>query len=216
MARQRAAAKTADPAQDELSRREELIRAAVELFSEHGFKGTSIRDIARHLGISVSNMYHYFETKEDLWLAIQEYSVRWLPDRLEAVWALSSDPVERFRLLLRAHLESSGIYQKESRIFMMDQDQVSKKGQGKSMQIQKKVLDIYLKHLAALQEAGYLATQQTKILAFNTLGVVNWYLRWYKADGPLPAEQVFDEIINFILNGAINKARPAAIKKKQA
>lgn len=216
MAKSSATAKAPEPVQDELSRKEELLRTGVELFSEHGFKGTSIRDIARSLGISVSNMYHYFETKEDLWLAIQEYSVRWLPDRLEAVWQESSDPLERFRLLLKAHLESSGLYQKESRIFMMDQDQVSKKGNVRNKQIQKKVLDIYLRHIESLQQAGYLATQQTKILAFNILGVVNWYLRWYKADGALPADAVFDEIINFILYGAIDKARPAVSKRKPA
>jgi AcrR family transcriptional regulator len=214
MAKLHAAAKAPEQAQDELSRKEELLRTGVELFSEHGFKGTSIRDIARSLGISVSNMYHYFETKEDLWLAIQEYSVRWLPVRLEAVWEQSAEPLERFRLLLKVHLESSGIYQKESRIFMMDQDQVSKKGNVKNKQIQKKVLDIYLKHIESLQQAGYLATCQTKILAFNILGVVNWYLRWYKADGALPADAVFDEIINFILYGAIDKARPAVSKRK--
>ena len=216
MAKPRAAEKAPAQPQDELSRKEELIQTAVQLFSEHGFKGTSIRDIARSLGISVSNMYHYFETKEDLWLAIQEYSVRWLPGRLEAVWNQSADPLERFRLLLKEHLESSGIYQKESRIFMMDQDQVSKKGNVRNKQIQTRVLEIYLKHLDALQQAGYLATGRTKILAFNILGVVNWYLRWYKADGPLPASEVFDEIIEFVLYGAINKSRPATSKRKPA
>ena len=178
MAKLRASGKAPEQAQDELSRKEELLRTAVQLFSEHGFKGTSIRDIARSLGISVSNMYHYFETKEDLWLAIQEYSVRWLPDRLEAVWQESADPLERFRLLLKAHLESSGLYQKESRIFMMDQDQISKKGNVRNKQIQKKVLDIYLQHIEALQQAGCLATPQTKILAFNILGVNAFSSAW--------------------------------------
>lgn len=200
-----------EPAQDELTRKEELIRTAVQLFSERGFKGTSIRDIARHLGISVSNMYHYFENKEGLWLAIQEYSVRWLPGRLEAAWTEGADPLERFSLLLRNHLEASGLYQKESKIFMMEQDQISKKGDLKNKQIQQKVLDIYLKHIESLREAGYIATRQTKILAFNILGVVNWYLRWYKADGSLPAEEVYAEIIAFILYGAIG--RPAEAKK---
>ncbi|MCX7171258.1 MAG: helix-turn-helix domain containing protein [Proteobacteria bacterium] len=101
MPRTRVAKKNREPLQDELSRKDELIRTGVELFSEHGFKGTSIRDIARSLGISVSNMYHYFETKEDLWLAIQEYSVRWLPVRLEAVWEQSAEPLERFRFGLQ-------------------------------------------------------------------------------------------------------------------
>lgn len=216
MAKLRVAAPVPEPGADELSRKDELIRTAVELFSEHGFKGTSIRDIARSLGISVSNMYHYFETKEDLLLASQEYLVRWLPDRLEAVWQESTDPLERFKLLLKAHLAASGAHQKETKIFMMEQDHVSKKVNVKNRQIQKKLLDIYVKHIESLQQAGLVTTRHTKILAFNILGVVNWYLRWYKADGPLPAEAVLDEIIDFIFYGAINKPRPTPSKKKPA
>lgn len=214
MPRTRVAKKNPEPVQDELTRKEELLRTAVQLFSEHGFKGTSIRDIARSLGISVSNMYHYFETKEDLLLASQEYLVRWLPDHLEAVWQESAEPFERFKLLLKAHLEASGFHQKEAKIFMMDQSQVTKKVNVKNRQIQKKLLDIYVKHIESLQQAGYVKTRQTKILAFNILGVINWYLRWYKADGPLPAEDVFDEIISFILYGAVGKPSPKATRRK--
>lgn len=201
---------------DELTRREELLKAAVKLFSEHGFKGTSIRDIARSLGISVSNMYHYFENKEDLWMAIQEYSVRLLPDHLETVWQQSPEPLERFRLLLKVHLAASGIYQEELKIFMMSQDQMSTKGNVWNKQIQKKILDIYVRHIESLRQAGYVTTKQSKILAYNILGVVNWYLRWYKAEGALPAEEVFNEIINFIVKGTIDKAKPAPSTKKSA
>ena len=46
---------------DKPGRREELLQAALDLFSENGFKGTSIRDIANSLGVSVSVIYHYFQ-----------------------------------------------------------------------------------------------------------------------------------------------------------
>lgn len=194
---------------DDLTRKEELMKAAVELFSTRGFKGTSVRDIASKVGISVSHMYHYFENKEDLWVATQEYSVRWLPERLEAVWQESSDPLERFKLLLREHLAMSRMYQKESRIFTMNQEHLSKKGNVKNLQSQQRVLDVYVKHIESLRDAGYVSTARSKILAFNILGVLNWYLRWYRQDGPLPAADVSNEIIGFILYGSIGKINAA-------
>ena len=53
--------------------KDKIIRVAIDLFSAKGFKGTSIRDIASAMGMSISNIYHYFGNKEGLWLAILEY-----------------------------------------------------------------------------------------------------------------------------------------------
>jgi len=47
----------------------DLAQRAVSYFSEHGYGGTSMRKIADHLGLSKSALYHYFPTKEDLFLA---------------------------------------------------------------------------------------------------------------------------------------------------
>lgn len=199
---------------EELTRREELIKTAVELFSKQGFNGTSIRDIARSQGISTANMYHHFKNKEDLFFACMEYLTRMLPERLEEVWQDSADPLERFKLLLKVHLTVTRSYQKEAKMFLLDQDLTSKKHTVKLQQIKKKVLEIYFRHVESLHQAGYVTTRQTKILAYNILAVINWYLRWYRADGPLPGEAINDEIIAFILYGAVGKPGPEPSRRK--
>lgn len=57
-----------------LETREQVIKAAIDLFSTKGFNGTSIRAIANAMGMSISNIYHYFVNKEGLMLAILEQS----------------------------------------------------------------------------------------------------------------------------------------------
>ncbi|MBA9077396.1 TetR/AcrR family transcriptional regulator [Rufibacter quisquiliarum] len=47
-----------------------ILEAAVELFAEHGFEGTSIRQIAVKAGISLGLLYNYFSSKEELLKAI--------------------------------------------------------------------------------------------------------------------------------------------------
>ena len=48
------------------SRREEILDGATEMFAEHGFYGSSLREIGKHIGISHSGMLHHFETKDAL------------------------------------------------------------------------------------------------------------------------------------------------------
>ncbi|MBI2314431.1 MAG: TetR/AcrR family transcriptional regulator [Betaproteobacteria bacterium] len=191
---------------EEPTRREELLRTAVDLFARYGYTGTSIRDIANAAGMSVSNIYHYFGNKEGLWLAILEYSINGLPDRLNAVWQSDLDPVERFRLLVKTHLSASKSHQKETRMFFIDQGEVSHRGNSRNKAIQTQILDIYVQAMDELRAAGYVHTREVKILAFNVLGVISWYLRWYRADGRLPAEKVHEEIANFVLHGVLGPA----------
>jgi AcrR family transcriptional regulator len=43
--------------------RDKILEASLDLFAAKGFRGTSIRDIANAVGISISNIYHYFGNK---------------------------------------------------------------------------------------------------------------------------------------------------------
>lgn len=191
------------------SNREELLRIAVDFFAENGFKGTSIRDIANALGVSVSVIYHYFGSKEGLWLAILEYSIKDIPERLGAVAARRDiEPLERFKLLVKTHLMMSARHQKESKIFLIEEARLSPEGLKINKNIQERVLDIYVEELAALKGAGLVKERHIKVLAFNVLGVINWYLRWYRPDGPLSADQIFEEVQSFLLHGALGPREP--------
>jgi AcrR family transcriptional regulator len=47
-----------------------LLEAALALFSERGYRGTSVRDITRAAGVTEAVLYHYFANKVDLWSAV--------------------------------------------------------------------------------------------------------------------------------------------------
>lgn len=50
--------------------RQEILDAALELFAENGFFGTSMREIARAVGVRESAIYHHFANKEALFEGI--------------------------------------------------------------------------------------------------------------------------------------------------
>jgi AcrR family transcriptional regulator len=53
-------------------RREQIIDAALQVFSQKGFAGATNKDIARQAGITPGLIYHYFASKEDLLMAVVE------------------------------------------------------------------------------------------------------------------------------------------------
>ncbi len=52
------------------ARPQELISAALDLFVEHGFAATKLDDVARRAGVSKGTLYLYFDSKEELFMAM--------------------------------------------------------------------------------------------------------------------------------------------------
>lgn len=50
--------------------RERLLEAALALFAEHGISGTSLQMLADRLGVSKAAVYHQFQSKDDIALAV--------------------------------------------------------------------------------------------------------------------------------------------------
>lgn len=54
-------------------RREQILRVAVGLFSNHGFRGTTTKEIAHAAGVSEAMVFRHFATKEELYAAILDH-----------------------------------------------------------------------------------------------------------------------------------------------
>jgi AcrR family transcriptional regulator len=50
--------------------RQRILDVALDLFTEQGYDGTSLRQIAEQLGITKAAIYYYFESKEDILMAL--------------------------------------------------------------------------------------------------------------------------------------------------
>ena len=186
------------------SRREELIQVAIDLFSAHGYAGTSIRDIANATGHSVSNIYHYFKNKEELWLAILEHSSGGIPEQLISAAQGPGKPLERFANMLHAHLKESVKHHREAKIFFIDEERLSRRGKRINQRVQREIFDLYKDQLLALQEEGVIQDDNLSVLAFNILGVINWHLRWQNKIRDISKQKVRNEVVDFILRGMGN------------
>jgi AcrR family transcriptional regulator len=53
-----------------VAKREEALDAALELFCRDGYDKTSVREIARAIGLSQAGLLHYFSSKEELFVEV--------------------------------------------------------------------------------------------------------------------------------------------------
>ena len=96
---------------------EELIlKAALEVFSTYGFRGSTVDQIAAACGMSKPNLLYYFRRKEDIYVAVLEHTLRdWLEPlrRLDA----AGEPLGEITGYIRAKIRLSRDNPKASRLF---------------------------------------------------------------------------------------------------
>jgi AcrR family transcriptional regulator len=77
------------------------LRAAMDLFAEHGVAATSYQMIAGAIGVTKGAIYHQFNTKDEIIIAVAEMELAKLEDALEAAEALEGRTEARELLLNR-------------------------------------------------------------------------------------------------------------------
>jgi AcrR family transcriptional regulator len=202
---------------EESKTKNKLIEVAIELFATNGFRGTSTRDIARAMGMTISNIYYYFSNKYGLLLAALEYLSIDLMGQLQRVTEMNLDPLDRFKLLVTTHLDNIARDKNKSRLFFLDEEALSPAGNEINKQLQLSILNIYRHELQNLRAAGYVKYKNITVLAFNVIGVVQWHLRWYRPEGKLSIKEVKKEALSFILNGLLwNPLAASATKRSKS
>jgi AcrR family transcriptional regulator len=83
-----------------------LLDAAVDAFSENGFKGTSTRDIAERAGVHHPLITYHFKNKDQLWRAAADKIFRDFGSAMAESLELNSGngPKERMAALIRAYV----------------------------------------------------------------------------------------------------------------
>ena len=64
--------------------KEEILNAALVVFSQKGYEGALLRDISSLLGITKPALYKHYESKEALWNAMIDYVERYYSEHMGA------------------------------------------------------------------------------------------------------------------------------------
>ena len=61
--------------------KEKILAAALDLFSQKGYEGTNIRELAASLGLVKSGIYKHYESKEEIWNALLDKMIAYYGER---------------------------------------------------------------------------------------------------------------------------------------
>lgn len=178
---------------------ERILREASRVFAEQGYHQASIRDIAAATDVSLSGLYYYFKSKEELLFLIQSHCFDIILDRLEDDLAGVAEPEARLRVVVRNHLHFFVNNMAEMKVLSHEADSLSGEYRERVTE-QKRAYadDVYgiLETLAPDEDPVDL-----RVAVFSLFGMMNWIYNWYRPDRDVPVEQLVDEMLHVFLRG---------------
>lgn len=100
--------------------RDRLLEAAAWAFAENGYSGASIADIARRAGVGKSTVFHHFESKEALYLAVIARAATDFGRTLDHVLSSSDSLAEGLARFQAAHLQHLSDNAKVARLILRE------------------------------------------------------------------------------------------------
>ena len=90
---------------EKLRHREEILEAALSLFSSKGFHNVSMQDIASESEFGVGTLYKFFESKEQLFVELMEAGIEKIGQLLIPILDSNKEEGKKLSEFIRAHID---------------------------------------------------------------------------------------------------------------
>jgi AcrR family transcriptional regulator len=188
--------------------REEILRAAALAFMKRGYNGTSIDDIADQLKATKGRVYHYYRTKQAIYLDVRRAQLSRLLQALEEAAAEPGSPDERLRRMIETQIglvesDRPAMYLALGSRFVdvpieVNDDLAKALDQIEAMR--HRLEDMFRVVVEEGVRAGVFRKVNATIVAKTCLSAGQMTVLWLH-DFPLSAEQVAAEMADHLLTG---------------
>ena len=170
------------------NRREEILRAAQDLFHRQGYANTSLDDIARAVGIKREGLYYYFPNRTQILIEIIKPLGLQLRDRVREILESDASPEEKICQTLENHLMRFENRFAESKITLRDDYFAENDAVLAEMgPIWNDYEALWVAIIEEGQKQGVFDTSlDPRIAHLGILGLCNWAARWYVPGKSLP------------------------------
>jgi len=182
---------------------QQILKTSAKIFAEKGFHHTSVRDIARATKMSLSGLYYYFTTKEELLYLIQERCFVTLLQR----WEQAADPQMDVRTRIRAFAENHLSFflhnMPEMKVMAHEDESLTGDFQDKILVLKRRYVKVIMDLIAELPRQNRGKAIDLRVATFALFGMMNWIYTWYQPKRDLPFPQLIEKMLRIYFFGLV-------------
>ncbi|GAE31274.1 transcriptional regulator [Halalkalibacter hemicellulosilyticusJCM 9152] len=163
-------------------RREQMVKAAVHLFTEKGFHRTTTREIASASGFSIGTLYEYIRKKEDVLFLVCDSIYEEVRGRLQSLMKEEGSGMDRLKNAVSSYFQV--VHEMQDEVLVMYQETKSLSKDALKYVLEKEVqmvamIEEVIRHCVK-EKIATLNEKQIKLIANNIVvqGQMWTFRRW--------------------------------------
>jgi AcrR family transcriptional regulator len=174
------------------ARFERILEAALDVFSQKGYKDAAVDDIAAASETSKGGVYFYFPNKQAIFMRLLDQMARLLLSRAEQAMAAEPDLTRKGDAALLTLLRTFAGHRTLTRLFLVEALGAGREFNVRMIEIQADFAALITRHLNELVAAGLVAPIDTQIAGIAWFGGVNEVVRrWVLTEQPAKLEDTY-------------------------
>ena len=185
-----------------LSRKEQVIRSAAELFREKGYAASSMRDLAQKLGIEAASLYSHIKSKEEILQHLCFDMAGEFRKSLAEVEKKEVTASEKLKLGIIGHIQVMAKDLTASAVFMNEHRHLSQPYLRDFLLLRINYINRFKSIIEEGARQGEFKDSIDKKLAVMTLfSSLNWMPMWYDPSSKIVPQDLGQQLADMLVNG---------------
>lgn len=168
----------------DVATRDRLLAAAVDVFAVKGYHGAIVDDIVAASKTSKGAFYHYFPSKQGIFLTLMGDLATLVEQGVESAIAAEQGALAKVEAALRVVLETAAQQRELARILLVEAVGLGPALEQKRLEIHRRFAGLIQRHLDRAVSEGSIPRQNTHLAAQAWMGaLVEVVSQWMMADG---------------------------------
>lgn len=185
--------------------RERVMEAALRMFLQRGYPGTSMKALAQELGISAPALYWYFASKEDLYISVIDTAMQDFVTHVRRS-ITETDPVLKLGQMVRAHVTWQLQQSDAARAFDLTMSarsmayDIPPDRLAPIVQLEREYVQEFRAVLEEGREQGSMVIDDVKTTAFAIITLCEYVHTWFNPQGDLTVAGVANRYEGLVRN----------------
>lgn len=187
--------------------RDHILESAAEVFSQKGYNGASMSDIAEAVGLQKATLYHHFGSKQEILAELLDRAMSIVTKNMALVLLMDRPPDEKIRIAMRTYLQVLCEQPDLSSVLLFEYRSLEKEFHKRHIRNRDMFEKMWRDLIREGIDSGHLQSESVSMTVWALLGVMNWTITWYRPDGNLSTEEISDLFANLFLDGLRRKKK---------
>jgi AcrR family transcriptional regulator len=188
------------------------LAAAVELFAQHGYDGTSVAQVITRAGVAKGGFYHHFASKEALLYEVYGDLISRQLKAMDEIVGRGLPAADTLRAIVVDLVVSTAASSRQALVFWREMHKLGDERSEQYRRQRRRYHDTVKRLVRDGQAAGEFAVVASPdTVTFTIFGVVNELPIWYRSTGRKRPAQLAEEIADFVLAGLQIRERERVI-----